>query len=125
MSAAKDILLQAKGLCAWYGAAQILYDVNLEVRRGEVVALMGRNGAGKSTTLKTLIGMIDTKRGHVSFLGTDISTSETHHAARMGISLLNRSRHPPLIVPWSLLATHRRAAEPVDASKGPEVHTSP
>lgn len=51
-------LLEAKALCAWYGAAQILYDVDLEVRRGEVVALMGRNGAGKSTTLKALIGML-------------------------------------------------------------------
>ena len=46
-----DTLLQARGLNAWYGAAQILYDVGLDVRRGEVVALLGRNGAGKSTTL--------------------------------------------------------------------------
>ena len=51
-----DVLLDAHGLCAWYGAAQILFDLNLQVRRGEVVALMGRNGAGKSTTLKTQIG---------------------------------------------------------------------
>ena len=53
-----ETLLTAKSLCAWYGAAQILYDVDLEVRRGEVVALMGRNGAGKSTTLKALTGML-------------------------------------------------------------------
>jgi len=92
MSAAKDILLQAKGLCAWYGAAQILYGVDLEVRRGEVVALMGRNGAGKSTTLKTLIGMLDKRRGDVSFLGTNISTSETHHAARMGLGFVPEDR---------------------------------
>jgi len=92
MSAAKDILLQAKGLCAWYGAAQILYDVGIEVRRGEVVALMGRNGAGKSTTLKTLIGMLDKRRGDVSFLGTDISTSETHHVARMGLGFVPEDR---------------------------------
>ena len=51
-----QVLLKAERLGAWYGAAQILFDVGLEVRRGEVVALMGRNGAGKSTTLKTLIG---------------------------------------------------------------------
>ena len=92
MSAAKDMLLQAKGLCAWYGAAQVLYDVGLEVRRGEVVALMGRNGAGKSTTLKTLIGMLDKRRGDVSFLGTDISTRETHHAARMGLGFVPEDR---------------------------------
>ena len=58
MSMNPDVLLQASGLCAWYGAAQILFDVDLQVRKGEVVALMGRNGAGKSTTLKALIGMV-------------------------------------------------------------------
>ena len=51
-------LLQVQGLNAWYGAAQILFDVSLQVGRGEVVALMGRNGAGKSTTLKALMGMV-------------------------------------------------------------------
>ena len=54
-----DTLLDAKSLCAWYGAAQILYDMDLQVRRGEVVALLGRNGAGTSTTLKALMGMLD------------------------------------------------------------------
>ena len=92
MSASKDMLLQAKGLCDWYGAAQVLYDVDLEVRRGEVVALMGRNGAGKSTTLKTLIGMVDKRRGAVTFLGTDISTRETHHTARMGLGFVPEDR---------------------------------
>jgi branched-chain amino acid transport system ATP-binding protein len=52
-----DCLLKTRSLNAWYGAAQILFDVELEVGRGEVVALMGRNGAGKSTTLKALMGM--------------------------------------------------------------------
>jgi branched-chain amino acid transport system ATP-binding protein len=75
-----ETLLQANSLCAWYGAAQILYDVDLEVRRGEVVALMGRNGAGKSTTLKTLIGMLAKRKGNVSFLGHDISKSEPRWA---------------------------------------------
>ncbi|RZJ56588.1 MAG: ATP-binding cassette domain-containing protein, partial [Acidovorax sp.] len=62
-SATNEVLLKAQGLQAWYGAAQILYDVDLEVRRGEVVALMGRNGAGKSTTLKTLMGMLAKRKG--------------------------------------------------------------
>ncbi|MFS2034102.1 ABC transporter ATP-binding protein [Polaromonas sp. CT11-55] len=92
MSSAKEILLQATGLSAWYGAAQILFDVGLNVRRGEVVALMGRNGAGKSTTLKTLIGMLDKRRGSVSFLGKDISKSEPHHAARMGLGFVPEDR---------------------------------
>jgi len=92
MSTAKEVLLQANGLSAWYGAAQILFDVGLNVRRGEVVALMGRNGAGKSTTLKTLIGMLDKRRGSVSFLGKDISKSEPHHAARMGLGFVPEDR---------------------------------
>ncbi len=92
MSDVNEVLLQARGLCAWYGAAQILYDVGIEVRRGEVVALMGRNGAGKSTTLKALIGMLDKRRGSVSFLGTDISKSEPHRAARMGLGFVPEDR---------------------------------
>ncbi|MBD9667606.1 amino acid/amide ABC transporter ATP-binding protein 2 (HAAT family) [Variovorax beijingensis] len=87
-----ETLLKANSLCAWYGAAQILYDVDLEVRRGEVVALMGRNGAGKSTTLKTLIGMLAKRKGSVSFLGHDISKSEPHHAAKLGLGFVPEDR---------------------------------
>jgi branched-chain amino acid transport system ATP-binding protein len=87
-----EILLDAKDLSAWYGAAQILYDVDLQVRRGEVVALMGRNGAGKSTTLKTLIGMLAKRKGAVSFLGKDISRSEPHVAARLGLGFVPEDR---------------------------------
>ena len=87
-----DLLLEAKGLAAWYGAAQILYDVNLEVKRGEVVALMGRNGAGKSTTLKTLIGMLAKRSGNINFLGFDISKTEPHVAARLGLGFVPEDR---------------------------------
>ena len=87
-----DILLDAKGLAAWYGAAQILYDVDLQVRRGEVVALMGRNGAGKSTTLKALIGMIGRRRGQITFMGHDLSHSEPHHAGRLGLGFVPEDR---------------------------------
>ncbi|MFZ3119516.1 MAG: ABC transporter ATP-binding protein [Variovorax sp.] len=92
MSRHHETLLTAQSLCAWYGAAQILYDVDLEVRRGEVVALMGRNGAGKSTTLKALIGMLAKRKGAVSFLGHDISKSEPHHAAKMGLGFVPEDR---------------------------------
>jgi len=88
----QDTLLEAKSLCAWYGAAQILYDVDLEVRRGEVVALMGRNGAGKSTTLKALMGMLAKRRGAIRFLGHDISKTEPHHAARLGLGFVPEDR---------------------------------
>ena len=87
-----ETLLEAKALCAWYGAAQILYDIDLEVRRGEVVALMGRNGAGKSTTLKALIGMMGKRRGAVRFLGHDISKAEPHQAAKLGLGFVPEDR---------------------------------
>ena len=87
-----DSLLSANALCGWYGAAQILFDVNLEVGRGEVVALMGRNGAGKSTTLKALTGMLEKRGGAIQFMGADISNSEPHHAGRMGLGYVPEDR---------------------------------
>lgn len=84
-------LLQVQGLNAWYGAAQILFDVSLQVGRGEVVALMGRNGAGKSTTLKALMGMV-ARRGSVQFLGHDIARREPHEIARLGLGYVPEAR---------------------------------
>ena len=84
-------LLQVQGLNAWYGAAQILFDVSLQVERGEVVALMGRNGAGKSTTLKALMGMV-ARRGSVQFLGHDIARREPHDIARLGLGYVPEER---------------------------------
>ncbi|MEO8935518.1 MAG: ABC transporter ATP-binding protein [Burkholderiaceae bacterium] len=85
-------LLEAKSLNAWYGAAQILFDVDLEVRRGEVVALMGRNGAGKSTTLKALMGMLAKRKGGIRFLGNDVSNAEPHEVARLGLGYVPEDR---------------------------------
>lgn len=85
-------LLEVHDLCAWYGAAQILYDVDLAVGRGEVVALMGRNGAGKSTTLKAVMGMLDRRRGKVQFMGKDISTSKPHEIALLGLGFVPEDR---------------------------------
>lgn len=93
MSASPEqVLLQASGLNAWYGGAQILFDVGLEVRRGEVVALMGRNGAGKSTTLKALMAMLDRRRGRVGFMGRDIARAEPHQIARLGLGYVPEDR---------------------------------
>ncbi|GCL64858.1 ABC transporter ATP-binding protein [Pseudaquabacterium pictum] len=87
-----DALLQVDGLNAWYGAAQILFGVGLEVRRGEVVALMGRNGAGKSTTLKATMGMLQRRSGQVSFMGRDIARAEPHAIARAGLGYVPEDR---------------------------------
>ena len=85
-------LLEATGLSAWYGVARILFDVSLQVNRGEVVALMGRNGAGKSTTLKALMGMLTRRTGAVSFMGRDISRAEPHEVARLGLGYVPEDR---------------------------------
>jgi branched-chain amino acid transport system ATP-binding protein len=85
-------ILDAKGLNAWYGAAHILFDVDLQVNRGEVVALMGRNGAGKSTTLKALMGMLAKRKGTVSFMGRDVSRTEPHDVARLGLGYVPEDR---------------------------------
>jgi len=86
------VLLDAHGLCAWYGAAQILFDLNLQVRRGEVVALMGRNGAGKSTTLKTLMGLMDKRKGTVRFMQRDISARQPYQIAALGMGFVPEDR---------------------------------
>ena len=85
-------LLDVRGLSAWYGAAHILFDVSLRVRRGEVVALMGRNGAGKSTTLKAIMGMVPRRRGTMSFMGRDISRGEPHEVAARGLGFVPEDR---------------------------------
>ena len=85
-------LLEVQQLAAWYGAAQILFDVDLQVRRGEVVALMGRNGAGKSTTLKAIMGLLARRRGQVRFMGRDIATAEPHAIARAGLGFVPEDR---------------------------------
>jgi branched-chain amino acid transport system ATP-binding protein len=90
--AAVEPLLEAHALCGWYGAAQILFDVDLQVRRGEVVALMGRNGAGKSTTLKAVMGLLAKRRGTLRFMGRDISDCEPHEVARLGLGFVPEDR---------------------------------
>ena len=114
-------LLEARGLNAWYGAAHILFDVTLQVNRGEVVALMGRNGAGKSTTLKTLMGMLAKRKGSVSFLGKDISRSEPHEVARMGLGYVPEDRRVfgDLTVMENLEVGRQAAREWSDGSAAP------
>lgn len=85
-------LLQVEGLNAWYGAAHILHGVSLEVGRGEVVALMGRNGAGKSTTLKSIAGLVERREGKTLFMGADIGRKASHQIARLGLGYVPEDR---------------------------------
>jgi branched-chain amino acid transport system ATP-binding protein len=88
----REPTLSVEKLSAWYGAARILYDLSFAVGRGEVVALMGRNGAGKSTTLKAIMGLIPKRRGAVRFNGEDISRRKTFEIARRGLGYTPEDR---------------------------------
>jgi branched-chain amino acid transport system ATP-binding protein len=85
-------MLEVQGLRAWYGAAQILFDLSFHVARGEVVALMGRNGAGKSTTIKSLMGLMAQRSGTVRFLSEDISGLKPFEIARRGLGFVPEDR---------------------------------
>jgi branched-chain amino acid transport system ATP-binding protein len=97
-------LLEVSGLNAWYGAAHILFDVALNVRRGEVISLMGRNGAGKSTTLKAIMGLLARREGQIRFMGEDIATKAPFQVARLGLGFVPEDRRifPDLTVTENL-----------------------
>ena len=85
-------MLEIKGLHSAYGRAHILYDVALNAARGEVVVLLGRNGAGKSTTLKSLIGLLPPLAGEIRFDGRRIDKLEPYQIARLGLGYVPEDR---------------------------------
>jgi branched-chain amino acid transport system ATP-binding protein len=85
-------LLEVKGLNAYYGDSHILFDVSLEVGKNEVVALLGRNGAGKSTTLKSLMGVVTPQSGSILFDGVEIAGRKSHAIAQAGMQLVPEDR---------------------------------
>jgi branched-chain amino acid transport system ATP-binding protein len=85
-------MLAVTGLHAYYGRAHILADVSLEARAGEVVALLGRNGAGKSTTLKSLMGVVTPRTGSVKLEGVELAGRKSHAIARAGMQLVHEER---------------------------------
>jgi branched-chain amino acid transport system ATP-binding protein len=85
-------LLEVKGLNTYYGDSHILFDVDLYVESNEVVALLGRNGAGKSTTLKSLMGVVTPRTGSIRFNGSEIAKKKSHAIARSGMQLVHEDR---------------------------------
>src|SRR5260221_1407833 len=74
-----------EGLNSYYGPAHILFDIALEVGEGEVVALLGRNGAGKSTTFRSIVGLVEQRTGRIVFEGRDVSSQPTHAIVSGGL----------------------------------------
>ncbi len=85
-------MIEADRINAFYGDSHVLFDVSLAVREREVVALLGRNGAGKSTTLKTLAGVLHPRSGSIRFDGTAIEAMPSHGIARLGLQLVPEER---------------------------------
>ena len=85
-------MLAVSDLESFYGRAQILFDVGLDVGRGEVVALLGRNGAGKSTTFRSIMGLVASRRGQIRFDGADVSAAPTHVIVKKGLGYVPEDR---------------------------------
>jgi branched-chain amino acid transport system ATP-binding protein len=110
-------LLSVRGLQAGYGRAQVLFDVSLDVRPGEVVTLLGRNGMGRSTTIKCLFGMLPALAGEIELAGQRANGLPSHRIARRGLALVPEGRQifTTLTVEENLVATAappRHAAAP-------------
>jgi branched-chain amino acid transport system ATP-binding protein len=103
-------LLKLSHVSAFYGASQALFDVHLDLAEGEVLALMGRNGMGKSTTVKVICRMLKNRGGSVMFDGQDLGSVPAHKAARAGIGLVPEGRRcfAPLTVQENLIAAARK-----------------
>ncbi|GAA4020385.1 ABC transporter ATP-binding protein [Actimicrobium antarcticum] len=84
--------LEISGLHAWYGESHILHDVNLSVNRGEVVTLLGRNGAGRSTTLRAIMGLTGTRKGSIKINGVEAIGLATHKIAHLGVGYCPEER---------------------------------
>jgi branched-chain amino acid transport system ATP-binding protein len=108
--AATDLILDAEGLHSWYGSSHVLHGVDLQIARGETIGLLGRNGMGKSTLIRTLLGHVPQRDGRIVFFGQDMSKARPHAVARAGVAYVPEGRgvFPNLSVRENLvMAAHR------------------
>jgi branched-chain amino acid transport system ATP-binding protein len=89
---AESALLEVRDLHAWYGESHVLHGVDFEVRRGEVVTLLGRNGAGKTTTLKSVMGMVPRRAGSIRYEGSELIELPSNRIARLGLAICPEER---------------------------------
>ena len=85
-------LLEVKGLNAWYGESHILHGIDMTVGEGEMITILGRNGVGKTTTLRTITGIVRSRKGKISFAGTDMMQVPLHKTAHKGIGFVPEER---------------------------------
>ncbi|GER85463.1 MAG: ABC transporter ATP-binding protein [Thermogemmatispora sp.] len=87
-----EVMLQLEHVDTFYGPIQVLHDINLEVRRGEIVCLLGANAAGKTTTMKTIFGLVRPRRGRITFDGQRIDNRPASDIVRLGLALVPEAR---------------------------------
>jgi branched-chain amino acid transport system ATP-binding protein len=85
-------ILQARAIHAWYGSSHVLHGVDIHIGRGETVGLLGRNGMGKSTLIRTLLGHVAQREGQIRLFGQDVSRSKPHEVARLGVAYVPEGR---------------------------------
>jgi branched-chain amino acid transport system ATP-binding protein len=110
----QDPILEARSVHAWYGSSHVLHGIDLQIARGETVGLLGRNGMGKSTLIRTLLGHVTQRDGRIHLFGQDVSKGRPHEVARRGVAYVPEGRgiFPNLSVRENLVM----AARPVPAS---------
>lgn len=108
-----EFILNAQGIHAWYGSSHVLHGIDLHIRRGETIGLLGRNGMGKSTLIRTLLGHVPQRDGHIGFFGQDASRAKPHEVARLGVAYVPEGRgvFPNLSVRENLMMAARRGRD--------------
>ncbi len=89
---ANEVILEAKGLHAWYGSSHVLHGVDIRIERGQTLGLLGRNGMGKSTLIRTLLGHVTQREGQIQLFGKDQSRARPHEVARAGVAYVPEGR---------------------------------
>jgi branched-chain amino acid transport system ATP-binding protein len=105
----RDALIDARGVHAWYGSSHVLHGIDLVVHRGETVGLLGRNGMGKTTLIRTLLGHVRERDGSIQIGGQDLSRARPHEVARLGVGYVPEGRgvFPNLTVRENLVMAAR------------------
>jgi len=106
-------VLEVEDIDALYGTSQVLFDMSLSVEKGETLALLGRNGAGKSTTIKSIAGIVPTRKGSIRLLGKEVRGKAPHTIARAGIGYVPEDRQifPDLSVEDNLVIAIKRGVD--------------
>ena len=105
-----ELILEGQDLHAWYGSSHVLHGVGIRVARGETLGLLGRNGMGKSTLIRTLLGHVAQRDGRIHLLGHDVSRAKPHQVARLGVAYVPEGRgvFPNLSVRENLVMAARK-----------------